>query len=525
MALAIGEYESDQPIASGSVIDVHRGHHRTTGAAIALKVVKGVASLPPHAQRDYHARFLEAASKWASIKHIAVVDLLDYGISGAHGPYLVLQLVDGASLDNILRSAGTFGSEDVARIGARMAQVLAYAHASGVVHGRIRPSNLLRGSDGEVWLTDLCTARLTEDVFSQAGRTPLNPGFAAPEQLSGSTGPATDLFSLGATLYSLLTGRGPFVGDSPEATRQALLTADPRPPSALRPDLDVAWDGILLRALARDPGQRFADAAALAAALGDLASGGPQAPADTQQIPMEQLEETSPSPAPAVGGEEPSFSLVVVGGPDKGKRVAVDGVLELGRGQGLLPLTDPTVSSRHCRIERVGEQIAISDHGSLNGTWVKREKVSSATVADGDVFVVGTNTRVRVERRSAAAMVDLQIPDALEVSADALGLMEPVSAGPTYLLNAIAGPLASRSFAVSGEVVIGRDQGDVPLMDNQVSRRHAKLDLRDPNRVVLSDLGSRNGTFVGEQQIQTAVIKFGTEFRCGTTVLKLQPPS
>jgi serine/threonine protein kinase len=220
---------------------------------VALKV------LPEYFQHDpeFLARFQREARAAARLNHPNIVTIYDVGEhAGIH--YIAMEYLDGGSLRDRL-AAGPLGLREAQRILAQLAGALDYAHSHGLIHRDIKPANILFTSDGRAKLTDFGIARASDDAqLTRTGVLMGTPEYMAPEQAEGkSIDYRTDLYALGVVLYQMLTGQAPFRGTTPSATLHAVVYEPPPPPRQLNPGLPPAIEAVLLRALAKQPDQRF----------------------------------------------------------------------------------------------------------------------------------------------------------------------------------------------------------------------------------------------------------------------------
>lgn len=248
---------------------VYRAFDPTTGAQVAVKVLLQMHEAEDLRRLDREARITAGA------RHPNVVTTLDAGREGAH-PFVVLELVDGESLSERLRRAGSLEPLAAARLFEALARGLQHVHDLGVIHRDIKPANVLLDRVGSPKLSDFGLARRTDLGASKLTATGVvlgTPLFMAPEQASsGRADPRSDVYGLGATLYQALTGHTPFRGADVVSVLRAVLEDEVIPPSRLRPDLPAPLERICLRCLARNPADRFASAAQLADALAAFAS-------------------------------------------------------------------------------------------------------------------------------------------------------------------------------------------------------------------------------------------------------------
>jgi len=276
-------YRLTERIAAGGMGEVWRGADLLLHRPIAVKVL-----LPAlMADAEFITRFRTEARLMAALRHAGIVQVYDYGenatIDGRRLDYLVMEFVDGTPLSKRIQQAGRLGLAETLTIVAQVADALQVAHEAGIVHRDVKPANLLVRPGGAVVLVDFGVARST----AMTGLTGTNvvmgsAHYMAPEQAEGKPiSPATDVYALGAVAFCCLTGRPPYVGDNPLAVLAQLVHGQP---PVLPPDVPAPVASVVLRALAKDPRQRFPSAAAFAAAARSaLRPGGTaQAPAQAQ---------------------------------------------------------------------------------------------------------------------------------------------------------------------------------------------------------------------------------------------------
>jgi serine/threonine protein kinase len=291
-------YRVDQLIGHGGMAKVYRGYDLTLGRDVAIKI------LDPDLARDtaFRTRFRLEAQAASRMSHPSIVRVFDAGedVSGAQPvPYIVMELVEGTLLKAIIAD-GPVPAADAVRYVDGILEALEYSHKAGVIHRDIKPGNVMVTPKGQVKVMDFGIARAVSDSSSTVAETTQIIGTAAyfsPEQAKGEpVDGRTDLYSTGVVLYELLTGRQPFRGDSPVAVAYQHVSETPVPPTEVNELSPGALDPIVLRALAKDPYQRYPDAASFRAAL-DTAFGG-KAPSK-KQIGALTSELYGPSPRAA----------------------------------------------------------------------------------------------------------------------------------------------------------------------------------------------------------------------------------
>jgi beta-lactam-binding protein with PASTA domain/tRNA A-37 threonylcarbamoyl transferase component Bud32 len=241
-------------LGSGGMADVWCAEDSLLNRRVALKFLH-----PRFAQDEqFVERFRREASSAAGLQHPNVVGVFDRGtVDGSH--FIAMEYVEGASLKDLIeRGLSVPEAVEIVR------QVLAgvkYAHEHGIVHRDLKPQNVLVDSEGRARVTDFGIARAGASEITQTGSVLGTAQYLSPEQAQGlPVTAASDLYSVGVMLYEALTGRVPFDADSPVSVALKQVSERPRPPSELNPAVSRALDGVVLRALAKDPANRFASA-------------------------------------------------------------------------------------------------------------------------------------------------------------------------------------------------------------------------------------------------------------------------
>ncbi|MFS0894774.1 Stk1 family PASTA domain-containing Ser/Thr kinase [Microbacterium sp. 179-I 3D3 NHS] len=280
-----GRYRVDELIGHGGMAKVYRGYDLTLGREIAIKI------LDPELARDtaFRTRFRLEAQAASRMSHPSIVRVYDAGDSSigdassasgtgqaADPPYIVMELIRGTLLKDII-AQGPVPVDDAVRYVDGILEALDYSHRAGVVHRDIKPGNVMVTDKGQVKVMDFGIARAVSDSSSTVAETTQILGTAAyfsPEQAKGEPVDArADLYSTGVVLYELLTGRQPFRGESPVAVAYQHVSETPLPPTEVNEDAPGALDPIVLRALAKDPYQRYPDAAHFRSALDSAVTG------------------------------------------------------------------------------------------------------------------------------------------------------------------------------------------------------------------------------------------------------------
>jgi beta-lactam-binding protein with PASTA domain/predicted Ser/Thr protein kinase len=256
-----GRYAVVERVGSGGMAEVYRARDELLGRDVAVKVLSDRLA----SDRSFVERFRREAQSAANLNHPNVVSLYDYGADdGAY--YIVMEYIEGKSLGDIVGESGALLPERAAEIASDVAAALDRAHSSGLVHRDIKPTNIMVTSGGQTKVTDFGIARAlgqsTEQTqMTQTGMVIGTAAYLSPEQAQGNPVDArSDVYSLGCVLYETLTGRPPFTGDAPLAIAYKHVREDPVPPSTVNPDVPRELDAVTLKALAKNPDNRYASA-------------------------------------------------------------------------------------------------------------------------------------------------------------------------------------------------------------------------------------------------------------------------
>jgi eukaryotic-like serine/threonine-protein kinase len=258
-----GRYELDGIVGRGGMAEVFRARD------IRLDRIVGVKTLRDDLARDqtFQARFRREAQSAASLNHPSIVAVYDTGedmVGGTPIPYIVMEFVDGRTLRDLLRDDRRLLPERAAEITDGVLRALDYSHRNGIVHRDIKPGNVMLTRSGDVKVMDFGIARAVADsqlTMTQTAQVIGTAQYLSPEQARGERVDArSDLYSTGCLLYELLTGRPPFTGDSPVAIAYQHVKEDPVPPSRVDPEVPPWADAIVLKAMQKDPAERYQSA-------------------------------------------------------------------------------------------------------------------------------------------------------------------------------------------------------------------------------------------------------------------------
>ena len=290
-------------LGSGGMADVWCAEDSLLNRRVALKFLH-----PRFAQDEqFVERFRREASAAAGLQHPNVVGVFDRGtVDGSH--YIAMEYVEGASLKDLIGRGLSVG--EAVEIVRQVLAGVKYAHERGIIHRDLKPQNVLVDSEGRARVTDFGIARAGASEITQTGSVLGTAQYLSPEQAQGlPVTAASDIYSVGVILYEALTGRVPFDADSPVTVALKQVSERPRPPSELNPEVSRALDGVVMRALAKDPANRFASAEEFRQAL-DAAEADPSGAGfgDTASYAaVAAAAGTEPPPPPPPPPEERGF--------------------------------------------------------------------------------------------------------------------------------------------------------------------------------------------------------------------------
>lgn len=303
----VDRYEIRSLLGTGGTARVYRAFDQRLQRDVALKLLKSNTLADP----DFVKRFEREARTLAGLRHGHIIQIYDYGEQEGT-LYIVTQLLPGPTLEQELASLRAQGTtmpiQRALQTLTQIASALDYAHAQGIVHRDIKPGNVIRDHHDDVILTDFGIARSANNQntsITQVNTVIGTPAYLSPEQAQGlPVSAASDIYALGIVAYELLTGAVPFRNSNPTAVLLDHIQTQPQALSAVRPDLNPGFDQIILKALAKEPSQRYASAGAFVQALLGVwqLNNKPKTPTlawHEQQTVVNPVVTPAPAPAPA----------------------------------------------------------------------------------------------------------------------------------------------------------------------------------------------------------------------------------
>lgn len=257
-------YEIEQKLGEGGMATVYLGRDRRLNRRVAIKILHSHYA----SDQDFLRRFEHEAQAAALLNHANVVNVYDVGQDGAI-PYIVMEYIEGTNLKTLINQSAPLPVERAVTIASEVARGLAAAHKMGLIHRDIKPQNIMIETGGQVHITDFGIAKSDlSTTLTQTGITFGTADYISPEQARGARAtPQSDIYSLGVTLFEMLTGRLPFTGENAVAVATQHVSAPPPSARQFNPQVPPQLDTLVLRAMAKEPSQRPASAAEFAQLL------------------------------------------------------------------------------------------------------------------------------------------------------------------------------------------------------------------------------------------------------------------
>jgi serine/threonine-protein kinase len=485
-----GRYQVEAQIGQGGMASVYRAEDIQLGRKVAVKVL--------HAQyaedQEFVERFRREAKAAAQLQHPGIVSVYDTG-SWEGTWYIAMELLEGPTLKERLVAEGRIAPGEAIAITEQILRAVRAAHRDGIIHRDLKPHNVILDEDGRPKVTDFGIARRGASDMTATGSILGTAHYIAPEQAQGEViTPRTDLYAVGVVLYEMLTGRTPFEGDSAVSIALAHVNNTPRSPRSLVPEISPALDAVVLRALAKRPSDRFADADAFLAALSDAARG--IAPV---YAPPTGEHETAYVERRGVTGDRRALTEDDLREPTPWwKRPVVIGLLALAVIAVILALllggsedrvrvpnvVGASLSTAQDRLESEGFEVTVSRRESDKPV----DTVIAQRPGAGETAESGARVRITVSSGVGTGTVPQVEGETLEVARDRLETAgfrtrvrkqdsEEVDEGTVIQTSPPGGTIAPRDQVVTITVSTGPAQVDVPDVTGQpVEAARATLD-------------------------------------------------
>lgn len=298
----VGPYTIVEQLGQGGMATVYKAFHANLNRYIAIKVLHVAFTT----DEGFQERFRREAQIVGRLDHPHIVPVFDYAMQ-ENQPYLVMKFIEGQTLKQDLRGE-RITLQEVTRILTAVADALDFAHRNDVLHRDVKPSNIIIDKDGTPYLTDFGLARIASSGESTLSQDMMlgTPQYISPEQAQGrrDLGPSTDIYSLGVVLYELVVGRVPFTADTPYAIIHDHIYKPLPLPSKVNPTVPEPVEKVLMKALAKNPNDRFRTASEMIQAFKGAVAEGRMSELSRAMVRPEAFMETSPPPsvAPSYGG-------------------------------------------------------------------------------------------------------------------------------------------------------------------------------------------------------------------------------
>ncbi len=462
-------YRLEELLGRGGMAEVRRAHDSRIGRDVAVKLLR------PELVKDpaFEGRLRREAQSAASLHGPGIVAVYDTGeekIDGDLTAYIVMELVPGRTLRDVLAIEGPMSPTYAMTVTKAICAALAEAHRAGIVHRDVKPGNVMLTPSGEVKVMDFGIARLTASAatITETASVSGTAHYLSPEQARGEHVDArSDVYSTGCLLYELVTGSPPFTGDSAVAVAYQHVREDPVPPSTLNPDVPPALDSITLRALAKNPAQRYQTAGEFRDDL-DRALGG-----RTVSAPEASAAAAAPEPPP------PPPTTVLIRNVPPAQRIrrravytllslSVIAVFVLG-----LVAARAVIANQHGDEETpnvVGQSLSEA-RTILDGAGLRIGRVSfrySTTKSRGQVLSQSPAHPILLGRGDSVDLVVSQGVDYVPVAADIIGETQAQASSELKALGFTVTTSAVNSKQPSGQVL-----GSTPAPGSQVAKGSA----------------------------------------------------
>ena len=354
----LGRYEILDELGRGAMGVVYKARDPNIDRMVAIKVISPEAGMDPARAKELRERFQREARAAGRLSHPNIVTVFDASEDQGRA-FLVMEFVEGTTLDSMVNAGHTFTLEDVASIGMQVAQGLDYAHQNGIVHRDIKPANIMFTKSGTAKIADFGIARLAETSVTRTGLAVGTPNYMSPEQVAGhKVDGRSDQFSLAVMLYELLCGEKAFPGDTLTTVLYRIMQEDPRPIRQINPALPETVDAVLRKAMAKNPDDRYSLAVDMARDLQMLASGGTVSVANAgpslgatmaEGIDVRTLAGVQPRTRAASAGDA-TMAMDAVAGPVRPSRrspwllIGAGGIAALSIGIGVWLWSRPTAT-------------------------------------------------------------------------------------------------------------------------------------------------------------------------------------
>ncbi len=480
--LLSGRYQLAGILGYGGMAEVYKATDVRLGRSVAIKVLRSDLARDP----TFQARFRREAQSAAGLNHPMIVSVYDTGTDDKHDPplpYIVMEYVDGHTVREVLQLDGRLTQNRALEIVVDVCAALDYSHRAGIVHRDIKPGNVMITPDGSVKVMDFGIARAIAQSTATVTQTAAVMGTAqylSPEQARGETVDSrSDLYSAGVVLYELLTGQPPFQGDSPVAVAYQHVREDPIPPSDLEPDLSADVDAVVMKSLAKNPANRYQNAAEMSDDLGRILAG-------RHVLATPLLREPAPRPAPPPRRQRPDRPR-----PSR-RRILLVALLTLLAAAavtgGLLLAQDSKTGSSEVAVPPL-QRVTLTDAKRLiedNGLEVGKLTGKASPLPVYTVLSSDPSVGTKVKKGTAVALTFSAGPNSVQIPINIIGKTAQAAQAELTQL----GFQSTISLVVTPGKPIGTVSDTSPLPGTSVlTTQPVTLKVEGPNTVVPQLLG------------------------------------
>ena len=451
-------YQIVAPIGEGGMALVFLAKDLRTGHNVAVKFLRPEFKENP----DFLGRFHHEATAASKMSHHNIVNLLDVS-DGAENPYIVIEYVDGKTLKDIIRERKSLPKDVAAQIAIRILSALQHAHQAGIIHRDIKPQNILVNQKGYIKVSDFGIARMVganTATIADANNTVMGSvHYFSPEQARGETATVlSDLYSVGVVLYEMLTGAVPFEGETSVAIALQHVQARPKPVRELAPNVSPAIEAVVMKALEKEPAQRYHTALEMAQAL-KIALQFPEKEI-TLDTPVLTIDPVRKPPPRRKRSRERialiALTVLVVVGLAVGSLLIVRSVISGTKAPYLIDLEE-TTAIREARIAGLNPQIVRQPSGEPAGRVIGVSHDFDYPMKRGDTILIIVSSGP-IEQ-ATPQMVSLSF-DMAEQEAERVGLklfikdrvMNPAAAGTVLTQSPEAGTMLAYGGIIQVEI-------------------------------------------------------------------------